>query len=105
MNQASGPRSIHRRGFHAAVIRAAARVDLGKWRGRLFTHTAAIGTVLLLAACGNISCNLLGSNSLRQQCEDNTIIVPIYTVPDWYPGQDLGRLWQDDKAAQYGGLY
>lgn len=70
-------RPNHRRGFHAAVIGG-----------------------MLLAGCGSIKCDLIGSDSLRQQCEGNEIIVPVWSWPTWYPGQELRDLWTADKAAQ-----
>jgi hypothetical protein len=65
---------------------------------------AIVGSALI--GCGSIKCDLLGSDSLRNECE-NGVMVRVYSVPTWTPGQNntLRSLWQSDEAAQYGGLY
>lgn len=73
-------RPDHRRGFHAAAIMS-----------------------ILLSGCGSINCDLLGSDSLRDECQDG-IIVKVYSIPTWMPTllpqTTLRELWQADERAE-----
>jgi hypothetical protein len=79
------------------------------WGGRVYWTLVILivigSAAIMLASCGNVSCDLLGSDRLRDECE-NGIMVKVYSVPTWIPAQNdtLRSLWQDDEAAQYGEL-
>lgn len=65
------------------------RYDWMRWGGRLYLAVAAL--ILLIVAitvsgCSSVRCDLLGSDSLRRQCEDQAFAVTIYRVPTWCPG-------------------
>ncbi len=56
----------------------------------------------LLAGCGSLNCDLLGSDSLRDECQDG-IMVKVYSIPTWMPPlpqTSLRELWQADERAE-----
>jgi hypothetical protein len=68
-----------------------------RWIWWLVFALLALLIALPLAGCGNISCDFLGSNRLRSECQDNTIIVPVYSVPTYIPGKSLKYLVARDR--------
>lgn len=77
------------------------RYDWMRWCGRLYLAAAVILliAIIALAGCGSIKCDLLGSDNLRQQCEDQAFAVT-YSIPTWCPGcKNDFRTLLDERAA------
>ena len=64
---------------------------------------ALASMAILLSGCGSINCDLLGSDSLRDECQDG-IMVKVYSIPTWMPAPlpqtTLRELWQADERAE-----
>lgn len=63
---------------------------------------ALVSMAILLSGCGSINCDLLGSDSLRDECQDG-IMVKVYSIPTWMPPlpqTSLRELWQADERAE-----